>query len=125
MLVPTKQRETGLVSNNTSNTNRCRKLATAALMDPSRFYENEVKLANENFAIDEAARKLTYASGLLVTPRYRSKQETSRLARLPGIGYQKSMLEDPHVYEADLETLRAYEIKLTSFTEYFEGPIDI
>jgi nucleoside-diphosphate-sugar epimerase len=95
------------------------KFAAAAITDPPAYNRHEIDLGVEALTPEEIAQSLSNASGTQVDTRfYPSDEATSLALRNPLIASQ--LWANEVGYQVDLEALKKYPIKLTTFAEYLE-----
>jgi uncharacterized protein YbjT (DUF2867 family) len=95
------------------------KFAAAAITDPPAYHGHEIDLGVEVLTPEEISRSLSKASGTHVHTEFHSSDEAISLAfRNPLIASQVWANEVGHI--VDLEALKEYPIRLTTFGEYLE-----
>jgi len=97
------------------------KFAAAALLEPEKYNRHEIDLGAENLTLEDVAKVLSDASGIKITAKFRSLEETKSVTpdQVPGILYQLHMVSHPNVYEVDVSKIQKYAIRTTTFAEYF------
>lgn len=99
------------------------KFAAAAITDPPAYHSHEIDLGVEALTPQEIAQSLSKASGTQVNTEYYSSEEATSLASRNLLIAAQLWTNDVG-YKVDLEALKEYPIRLTTFAEYLEREKD-
>ncbi|KAE8446446.1 hypothetical protein EG329_012051 [Mollisiaceae sp. DMI_Dod_QoI] len=97
------------------------KFAAAALLEPQRYDRLILELSGELLTFEEIAERLSRASGVRVTVRFRTEEETRELVesnKIPVIELQ--IWEREVKFENDRKALDKYGIQLGTLEEYLK-----
>ncbi|GMG25085.1 NmrA family protein [Aspergillus oryzae] len=93
------------------------KFATAAILDPEMYNQHEIDLGAQALTPDEIARALSQASGKDIKVEFYTADKAASLSSVnPRITAQ--LWSNDVGYQVDMEALKKYPIKLTTFSEY-------
>ncbi|KJJ35955.1 NAD dependent epimerase/dehydratase [Aspergillus flavus AF70] len=93
------------------------KFATAAILDPEMYNQHEIDLGAQALTPDEIARALSQASGKDIKVEFYTADKAASLSSVnPMITAQ--LWSNDVGYQVDMEALKKYPIKLTTFSEY-------
>ncbi|KAJ7587327.1 NAD dependent epimerase/dehydratase [Mycena floridula] len=95
------------------------KFAAAAFLEPEKFSGKEIDLGYETLTFAEIAQHLSAVTGVEITVKYRTKEETEALKeKMPTLESQLWSLKSKKTI--DQKALAEYGIKFTTFNEFLE-----
>ena len=97
------------------------KFAAAALIEPQRFNGLIIELSGEPLTFAEVAEQISRVSGVQVSVRFRTEEETRELVESKKLPVIELQLWNREVsFEDDSKALNEYGIKLGTLEEYLE-----
>lgn len=93
------------------------KFATAAILDPATYHQDEIDLGAQSLTPREITRSLSKASGKEIKTEFFTTEEVASLCKVnPRLTAQ--LWANKVGYQVNFEALKKYPIKLTSFDDY-------
>ncbi|UZP80754.1 NmrA family NAD(P)-binding protein [Paenibacillus polymyxa] len=93
--------------------------ACAAFNNPEKFNEKNIELASESLTMDEVAAVLSNVTGKRLTVYSLSPEEAVDQGIFPGVVRSQEWHNEVG-YNIDIDSLKTYNLKLTSFKEWAE-----